>query len=122
MSGIRFVVTGEVGSPGTLNLQQSQVTIIEAIANAGEITTFGNRQNVQIFRKTINGVEEFQIDMTDVNVFNNENFFIQPNDVIYVEALDRKSWGFGTSGLQTFTILISSLTLLITTGLLIKTL
>lgn len=122
LSGIQFVVTGEVASPGTLNLQQNQVTIIEALANAGEISQFGNRENVQIFRKTLDGVEVHTLNMTDVSVFDDEQFFVQPNDVVYVEALKRKSWGFGTNGLQTFTILISSLTLLISTGLLIKTL
>jgi len=121
LSGIKFVVTGEVGSPGTLNLLQSQVTIIEAIANAGEISQFGNRQNVTVLRKTINGVERYTIDMTDIAVFDNEQFFVQPNDVIYVEALQRKSWGFGTTGLQTFTTIASVFAVLVSTILLVRT-
>lgn len=122
LSGIQFVVTGEVGSPGTLNLLQNQVTIIEAIANAGEITQFGNRQNVTILRKSVNGVERYIIDMTDIAVFDSEDFFIKPNDVIYVEALQRKSWGFGTTGLQTFTTIASVFAVLVSTILLVKTL
>jgi len=122
LSGIKFVVTGEVGSPGTLSLMQNQVTIIEAIANAGEITSFGNRQNVHVLRKTVNGVERFTIDMTDIAVFDSENFFIMPNDVIFVEALHRKSWGVGLTGLQTFVTLASIFTVLVSTILLVRTL
>ena len=122
LSGIQFVVTGEVGSPGTISLQQNQVTIIEALANAGEISTFGNREKVQILRKTINGVETYTIDMTDIEVFNNEHFYIQPNDVIYVEALERKAWGLGTNGFQTFTTIASIFTVLVSTILLIDNL
>ncbi len=122
LSGIKFVVTGEVGSPGTLNLLQDQVTIIEAIANAGEITQYGNRQNVTVLRKSVNGVERFTIDMTDIAVFDSKNFFVQPNDVIYIEALKRKSWGFGTNGLQSFTTIATVFTVLVSTILLIRTL
>ena len=45
LAGINIVVTGEVGSPGSINLMQNQVSIIDAISNAGEITSFGNREN-----------------------------------------------------------------------------
>ncbi len=122
LSGIQFVVTGEVKSPGTKNLLQNQVTIIEAIANSGEISQFGDRKNVTVLRKTINGVERHTIDMTDIAIFDDPNFFIQPNDVIYVEALQRKSWGFGTTGLQTFTTIASVFAVLVSTILLVKTL
>ena len=44
LGGIRFTVLGEVTSPGTLILFQNQVNIIEAIANAGDITITGNRK------------------------------------------------------------------------------
>lgn len=122
LSGIKFVVTGEVARPGTIILAQDQVTIVEAIANAGEISTYGNRQNVVVLRKNENGVEKFSLDMTDITVFDSEHFFIKPNDVIYVEALKRKSWGFGANGLQTFTTFATILTVFISTYLLIQTL
>ncbi len=122
ISGIRFVVTGEVGRPGTITLQQNQVTIVEAIANAGEIQTYGNRQNVAIYRKTDEGVKRYLIDMTKVDVFDSENFYIMPNDVIYVEAMARKSWGFGATGFQTFTTFATILTVLVSTILLTQTL
>ncbi|MFZ2432260.1 MAG: polysaccharide biosynthesis/export family protein, partial [Lutibacter sp.] len=39
LGGINFIVTGEVGSPGTKNLMQNQVSIVDALANSGEIST-----------------------------------------------------------------------------------
>ncbi|PHR74669.1 MAG: sugar transporter [Lutibacter sp.] len=122
LSGIKFIVSGEVGSPGTVNLQQNQVSIVEALANAGDIGILGDRENVQIIRKTIDGVQRFTIDMTSIDVFNSEHFYIQPNDVIYVAALPQKTWGTGTTGLQTFTTIASILSIIATTVLLAKNL
>jgi len=122
LSGIKFIVSGEVKSPGTVNLLQNQVSIIEALANAGDIGTLGDRKNVQIIRKSIDGVERFTVDMTDIAVFNSEHFYIQPNDVIYVPALPQKTWGTGTTGLQTFTTIASILSIIATTVLLARNL
>ena len=122
LSGIKFIVSGEVGSPGTVNLQQNEVTIVEALANAGSIGTLGDRKNVQIIRKTIDGVQRHTIDMTSIDVFNSEHFYIQPNDVIYVAALPQKTWGTGTTGLQTFTTIASILSIIATTVLLARNL
>ncbi|MDV7188404.1 polysaccharide biosynthesis/export family protein [Lutibacter sp. TH_r2] len=122
LGGINFLVTGEVGSPGTVSLMQNQVSIIDALANAGEITTVGNRKEVEVIRKTLDGVKKFKIDMTDMSVFNSENFYIQPNDIIYVPPLKQKAWGTGTTGLQTFTTVVTVLSFLTSSILLIKNL
>ncbi|AOW21968.1 polysaccharide biosynthesis/export family protein [Urechidicola croceus] len=122
LSGIQFVVMGEVGSPGTKSLLQNQVTIIEAIANAGEINAFGDRKNISILRKSLSGVERYNIDMTDISVFDSEHFYIQPNDVIYIGALPEKKWGLGTTGFQTFTTIASILSVLVSSVLLVKNL
>lgn len=122
LSGIRYTITGEIGSPGTKNLAQNQVTIVEAIANAGEIKDMGNKSEVIIIRKTIDGVQKFSLDLTDISIFNSEHFYIQPNDVIYVSPLPQKVWGIGTTGLQTFTTLISILSFIASSVVLIKNL
>lgn len=122
LAGIRFVVTGEVGSPGTINLTQNQVSIIDAIANAGEITPFGNRENVVLIRKTLDGVKKYQLDLTNIEIFESENFYIQPNDIIYVAPLKQKAWGTGTTGLQSFSTVVTVLSFLISSVLLVKNL
>ncbi len=122
LSGIQFLVHGEVNSPGTISLMQNQVSILDAIANAGEVAIFGNRQEVQILRKSLSGVEKFTIDLTDVSIFNSEHFYIQPNDIIYVPPLKRKNWGLGTTGLGVFTTIASIFAVLVSTILLIDNL
>ena len=122
LSGIRFVVTGEVGSPGTINLTQNQVTIIDAIANAGEISQLGNRSNVTLIRKTLDGVKKYKLDLTKIEIFESENFYVQPNDIIYVAPLKQKSWGTGTTGLQSFSTVVTVLSFLISSVLLVKNL
>lgn len=122
LAGINFVITGEIGSPGTINLAQNEVTIIDAIANAGDVTIYGDRENVVLIRKTLDGVKKYKINLLEIEVFESENFYVKPNDVIYVAPLKQKTWGVGTTGMQTFTTIISVFTLGVTTYFLIKTL
>ena len=122
LGGISFIVTGEVGSPGTINLSQNQVSIIDAISNAGEINDVGNRSEVTIIRKTLDGVKKYKLDYTKIEIFDSENFFLQPNDIVYVAPLKQKSWGTGTTGFQTFTTAVTILSFLVSSVLLVKNL
>ena len=122
LAGIRFTVLGEVTNPGTLVLFQNQVNIVEAIANAGDITLTGNRKKVIIMRKSTEGTKKFILDLTNVLAFDSESYYIQSNDIIYVEPLKQKSWGTGATGAQTFSTLISVLSLVTTTILLVRNL
>lgn len=116
LAGIRYSIVGEINRPGKYVIYQNQVNVFEAIANAGDITMVGTRNKVQIIRQLPDGVQIFDIDLTDRNVINSPYYFIQPNDVINVQPLKAKSWGIGTQG---FTTLISLLTLISTTLLII---
>ena len=120
IGGINYTIMGEIGSPGVKNLAMNEVTIIDALANSGDVTIFGNRENVEVIRKTLDGVKKYKINLLEIDVFESENFYIQPNDIIYVAPLKQKTWGLGTTGLQTFTTIISVFTLGVTTYLLIK--
>ena len=122
LAGIRFTVLGEVTSPGTLVLFQNQVNILEAIANAGDITLTGNRKKVTVIRKGMEGTKKFTLNLTDISMFNSQSFYIQPNDIVYVEPLKQKAWGTGATGAQSFSTLISILSLVTTTILLVKNL
>lgn len=122
LAGINFVVTGEVGSPGNKNLTTNQVSIVDAIANSGEITQYGNRKEVYIIRKTLDGVKKYSVDLTDIAIFNSEYFYIQPNDIIYVSPLKQKSWGTGTTGFQTFSTVVTILSFIVSSVLLVKNL
>ena len=120
LSGLRFTINGEVGSPGTKILFQERVTILEAIANSGDINVVGDRKKVAVIRKFSHGTEIHEIDLTDSRAMESPYYFLQPNDYIYVKPLPQKVWGTGKTGIESLTTLISLLTLGITTFLLLR--
>ncbi|SDW68758.1 polysaccharide biosynthesis/export family protein [Flavobacterium degerlachei] len=102
LSGFKYTINGEIGSTGTKTLFQENVTIMEAIANAGDITITGNRKAVTIIRNTPTGVQMHDLDLTDIKVMNSPYFYLQPNDYIYVKPLKQKTWGTGKTGIESF--------------------
>ena len=120
LAGFRYTINGEVGSTGTKTLFQEKVNIMEAVANAGDITTTGDRKSVTIIRQTPNGTEMKDLDLTNINVMNSPYYFLQPNDYIYVKPLKQKTWGTGSTGIQSLSTIITLLSLLSTTYLLLK--
>jgi len=120
LAGLRYTINGEVASPGTKSLLQEKVTILEAIANSGDITITGNRKDVVIVRQLPHGTEMYSVDLTSAAILKSPYYYIQPNDYIYIKPIKQKNWGVGTNGLQSFTTILSALTLVITTYLLIN--
>lgn len=115
LAGFKYSINGEIGSTGTKTLFQENVTIMEAIANAGDITITGDRKAVTIIRKTPTGVEMHDLDLTDLKVINSPYFYLQPNDYIYVKPLKQKTWGTGKTGIESLGTLITLLSLATTT-------
>ena len=122
LSGIKYTIIGEVREQGPKVIFQNKVSIIDAIANSGGVTDTGNRKEIEIIRNSISGTEKFIVDLTDINVFNSEVFYIKPNDYINVKPLKQKAWGTGTTGIQSLTTVISIFTLITSTIILARNL
>lgn len=120
LAGFRYTINGEVGSTGTKILFQDQVNIMEAIANAGDITITGDRKAVTIIRQLPTGMEIHDIDLTDRRAMKSAYFYLQPNDYIYVKPLRQKTWGTGKTGIESLGTIITLLTLATTTFLLLR--
>ncbi|WP_264535093.1 polysaccharide biosynthesis/export family protein [Flavobacterium sp. N1736] len=120
LAGFRYTINGEVGSTGTKTLFQEHVNIMEAIANAGDITTVGDRKAVTVIRQTPTGVQMNDLDLTDVNVMKSPYYYLQPNDYVYVKPLRQKTWGTGQTGIQSIGTIITLLSLATTVYLLLK--
>lgn len=120
LAGLRYTANGEVGSPGSQVLFTERVNIFEAIANVGEIPVTGNRKNVKIIRQYPQGQKIHSLDLTDIKVMQSPYYYIQPNDIIYVEPLKQKSLGAGETALSSFTA-IATIVSLISTGVLLYT-
>ncbi|MFD0864082.1 polysaccharide biosynthesis/export family protein [Sungkyunkwania multivorans] len=123
LAGLRFTVLGEVNNPGTKSIDQEKVNILEAMAAASEIPITGDKRDVRIFRQYPDGKRKVhRIDLTQITALDSEYFYIQPNDIIVVDALPQKLIGTGTTGLQTFTTIFSVVSVITSTVLLIRNL
>lgn len=98
---------------------QDRVTVLEAIANSGDITIIGDRKNVTIIRQYPYGTEMHDIDLTDIKAIESPFYYLQPNDYIYIKPLPQKSWGTGTTGIQSLGTIVTLLSLATTTYLLL---
>jgi len=120
LSGLRYTINGEVNEPGSKILYRERANILEAIANAGDITVTGDRHHVTVIRQFPHGTEMHDIDLTDVKAMQSPYFYIQSNDYIYVKPLPQKSWGTGRTGIESLGTVLSVLTLITTTLLLLS--
>tara|TARA_R110000787_G_scaffold234375_3_gene341249 strand:- start:5489 stop:6259 length:771 start_codon:yes stop_codon:yes gene_type:complete len=120
LDGIKYTIMGEIGSPGPKVVYQNQLSIIDAITNSGDISTVGNRTNVEVLRITPLGAKKYNIDLTQIEALTSEIFFIKNNDYINVMPLRQKSWGTGTTGLSSLTTFVSIFTLITSTILITR--
>ncbi len=120
LAGIRYTINGEISSPGSNIIYRDQVSIMEAIANSGDITLTGDRKNVVIIRQYPAGQKVHHIDLTKLEAMNSPYYYIKPNDLILINPLPQKSWGTGTTGLQSITTVMSIIAAISTTLLLIN--
>ncbi|WP_020528961.1 polysaccharide biosynthesis/export family protein [Flexithrix dorotheae] len=88
MVSFQVTVLGEVNAPGNYNVYNNQSTLFEVIGNAGDLTTSGDRKNLKLVRQTTKGVEVVLLDLTDTNTLRSDYYYLQPNDVIYVQPLE----------------------------------
>lgn len=118
LAGIRYTINGEIGRPGSNIIYRDQVSIMEAIANSGDILMTGDKSDVVIIRQYPAGQKVHHIDLTSIDAMSSDYYFIKPNDLILVNPLPQKSIGTGTTGLQSITTIVSITSALITTILL----
>ena len=112
LAGIRYTTLGEIGT-GSQVVYKEQVTIMEAVANAGGITEFGDMTDVKIIRQYPGGAEKIHnIDLTSINATKSPYYFIQPNDLILVNPLPQKALGLGTTGMDNFRTVLTVFTAL----------
>ena len=81
-----ITVLGEVGGPGTYQVSREKINIYEALALAGDLTIYGIRDRVKLIRENADGEREIHmLDLSDANIMNSPYFYMQQNDILYVE-------------------------------------
>ena len=78
-------VLGEVNKPGTVNVPNERLSVLDALGMAGDLTIYGNRTNVLLIRDN-NGLKEYhRFDLTSAEMLTSPYYYLQQNDVLYVE-------------------------------------
>ena len=86
----RVSVVGEVKTPKELHITGERLTIFEALAMCGDITVYGLRDKVVVLREKNGDVTPIEIDLTRKTLFDSEVYYLQRNDVVYVEANEKR--------------------------------
>ena len=107
LSNFNLTVLGEVNRPGTFKIYQSQINLFEAVALAGNMTNFAKNDEVKIVRQTDNGSEIITVDMGSADILTSPYYYLKPNDIVYVEPLKIKQWGFTSFPYSTVISLVS---------------
>lgn len=120
MSNYKISVLGEVNRPGMFVVSNEKINILEALAQAGDLTIYGVRNKVKLIRENERGKKEIHtLNLNDADIISSPYYYLQQNDIVYVEPNTVKArnsavgqttnlWFSGTS------ILISLATLLYT--------
>lgn len=86
----RFTMLGEVTRPGIFSIPGEHVSLLDAIGLAGDLTLYGRRDNILVLRETEGKRQWGRLDMTKPDVMLSPFYYLQQNDVVYVEATKRK--------------------------------
>lgn len=107
----KVTVIGEVQKPSTFIIPTEKVTILEALGLAGDMTAFGRRENVLIIRDKEGVRSSTRLNLNEKNVLASPFYYLQQNDVVYVEPYKTKAIQSDTNP-RTFAIFTSVVTLL----------
>ena len=118
-------VLGEVSNPGTFVVEGDKVTILQALSLARDLTIFGRRDNVSVIREQNGQRTIYEVNLTDVDLFKSPAYYLQQNDIVYVQpndikarqsTTDDKTLRISSIALSSGSLLVSLVTLLATLG------
>lgn len=116
-------VLGEVARPGRYNITHDKITLLDAIGMAGDLTIFGERQNVAVIREENGKVVTYRVDLTSGdNLANSPVYYLNQKDVVYVEPNDTRARQSTVNGnnIRSTSFWISLASLLTSVAILIK--
>ena len=108
MSSYRITVLGEVKGPGVIPVTTEKISVLEAIASAGDLSIYGRRDNVMLIREDSNGQKSIhRLNLNDANIINSPYFYLQQNDVLYIQPnkVQASNAGFGSITSMVFSFL-----------------
>jgi len=90
ITNFKVTVIGDINNPKLLTLENERVSILDAIGMAGDLSISGNRKNVMVIREENNMKKKYTIDLTSNTCITSPVYYLQQNDVVYVEQNNAK--------------------------------
>ncbi len=111
----KVTILGEVERPGLYYIPNEKMTLPEALGLAGDLTRYGDRTDIRLYRKDEKGrTRELKLDLTGRDVFLPEYHYIRQDDLIYVKPIKRKALADINPALVVFTSIISTTVIVVT--------
>ena len=89
---LTVAIMGEVKSPGRFAIDKDRISLIDALSMAGDLTIQGNRENVKVIREIGNERKVYEVNLNSgYELYASEAYYLQQNDVVYVEPNKRKA-------------------------------
>ena len=115
----KISVMGEVGRPGSFTISGDRITLLEALSMAGDLTIYGRRDRVGVIREN-NGKRTILFhDLRSADIFNSPCYYLQQNDIVYVEPNKAKSGQSSINQNNSIGVWVSVISLLTTNAVLI---
>jgi polysaccharide export outer membrane protein len=93
IGGIRFTALGEFSSSGTKLIMKNRATIFDALALSGDSNILARKNKLFLVRQYDGGMKIHQVNLNDRALLASEFFFIQPNDILYLEPMKIRQFG-----------------------------
>jgi len=97
IANFKITVTGDVRIPGTYTIPNERITIIEAIGLAGDLNISGQRANVKVIREENGEKKEYTVDFRSNDIFTSPVYYLQQNDLVYIEPNFAKAQSAATN-------------------------
>ena len=108
-------ILGEVQRPGRFETINDRLTIFEGLALAGDLTIYGRRDNVKVLREKADGSKEYiTLNLSDKNIIYSPAYYLEQNDVVYVEPNKSRAKSSNYGAAETFGITSVSVLLTLT--------
>jgi polysaccharide biosynthesis/export protein len=118
----KISVLGEVTKPGSFEINSERVTVLEALALAGDLTPYSDRQRIQVTREENGKIVSMKLDLQTPDFYTSPFYYLHQNDVVYVDPKKSKKGGvndpankyiaWGTAGLTAISTIVTVLVLL----------
>jgi polysaccharide export outer membrane protein len=106
----RVTVIGEVSRPGIVQIPFDRMNILQALAQAGDLTIFAQRENILLVRETPQGKETVRLSLYDKSLLSSQYYWLQSGDLIYVQP-NKTKVNTNTTFFQVWPTIISSVSI-----------